>query len=198
MKKKMIMIGLAVMALCLMAGCGAKAQEQQVAAAEKEETEAAETDGDKEPVISVNTEDNGVEAKEAANTGKEQTETEQTEKEQTDAGASAKEGNEVLDGYVINIAEDSVTISRIFTEDLGEGGLVAVSGSPESGEEVFLTVYFSETAEYKFQTVRNGGEDVESREGAFEDMKKDMILNMTGSWDGDDFYAKQVTISEFK
>ncbi|MFT3983072.1 MAG: hypothetical protein QM697_04150 [Lachnospiraceae bacterium] len=198
MKGKMITIGLAVMALCLMAGCGAKAQEQQPAAAEKEEAASAETDGDEEPVISVSTESDGAEAMEAANTGKEQTETEQAEKEQPDAGTSAKEGNEILDGHVINIAEDSVLISRIFTEDLGEGGLVAVSGSPESGEEVFLTVHFSETAEYKFQTVRNGGEDVESREGTFQDIKKYMILNMTGSWDGDDFYADQVTISEFK
>lgn len=43
----------------------------------------------------------------------------------------------------------------------------------------------------------NGDEDVETREGSLADINEGTVLNMTGSYQGDDFYAEQVVIYKF-
>jgi len=51
---------------------------------------------------------------------------------------------------------------------------------------------------FQVRTIKNGGEDVTEREGTFEDMKKDMIVNVTGYMDnaGEEIRASEIVIME--
>ena len=68
-------------------------------------------------------------------------------------------------------------------------------------DEEFITVYFSEETNYEVWTVKNSGvngdSDIDKREGTFSDLKEQLSVNMTGFYEGDDFYAKQVIIYNF-
>ena len=68
----------------------------------------------------------------------------------------------------------------------------------ENGEEELVTVSVTEDTKFQVRTIKNGGEDVTEREGTFEDMKKDMIVNVTGYMDnaGEEIRASEIVIME--
>lgn len=112
---------------------------------------------------------------------------------------SFSENSEELEGMVQSIGEGSVVISRIFSEKSEEDGLYYVSGVAEgSDEEELVTVSVTEDTKFQVRTIKNGGEDVTEREGTFEDMKKDMIVNVTGYMDnaGEEIRASEIVIME--
>ncbi len=112
---------------------------------------------------------------------------------------SFSENSEELEGMVQSIGEGSVVISRIFSEKSEEDGLYYVSGVAEgSDEEELVTVFVTEDTKFQVRTIKNGGEDVTEREGTFEDMKKDMIVNVTGYMDnaGEEIRASEIVIME--
>ena len=98
-----------------------------------------------------------------------------------------------LDGDIESIGDNSVVINEVFhpSED------VAVSYENVE-EKVLITVYFSEETKFEVWTIKNGGvngdADAEKRQGAFSDLKQNTYISMTGSYSGNDFYAKQVII----
>ena len=208
MNKKILMIGLMAAALCLTAGCQGKQEEAAPLEAEIVEDE-----------VPVKTEDNGTQDSktEDINAGteedipeKEDTEAEDTDTKAKDIDTEAKtqenntENNSgsqsmkaELSGMVKSVGDSNVTVSQIFTMDTGDG-LIAVSSVSEDGDENILSIYFNAGAKYEFNIIRDGGGNVESREGAFEDIEKGMILHMTGNWDGNDFYADYISINEVK
>ena len=109
------------------------------------------------------------------------------------AQESMKEDTE-WEGVVESIGNNSIVASKIAVED----DKVAVYAY-DSDEKV--TVYFSAETTYEIQTVKNGGvngdADVEKQQGAFSDIKEQSSVTLTGSYQGDDFYAEHVVIYQF-
>ena len=96
---------------------------------------------------------------------------------------------------VESIGNNSVVGNKISTEASpdGNGEIMLVGAGGDN--QVLVTVYFEENASYVYETIRNGGADVETREGSFSDIGLDMILDLTGYYKGEDFYADKVVIS---
>ncbi len=101
----------------------------------------------------------------------------------------------ILDGNIVSIENNSVIINKTF--NLSSTTAVAYGGN----DAVLVTVYFSEETNYEVWTVKNGGvngdSDIDKREGTFSDIKEELSVNMTGFYEGDDFYAEQVIIYNF-
>ena len=101
-----------------------------------------------------------------------------------------------LDGDIESIADNSVIINKIFHPSAN----TAVSYTEDS-EKVLITVYFSEETEFEVWTVKNNGvngdADTEKQQGAFSDLKQGVHINMTGSYEGDDFHANHVIIYNY-
>lgn len=101
-----------------------------------------------------------------------------------------------LDGNIESIADNSVIINKVFHPSAN----TAVSYTDDS-EKVLVTAYFSEETEFEVWTVKNSGVngdvDTEKRQGAFSDLKQDVHINMTGSYEGNDFHAKHVIIYNY-
>ena len=97
---------------------------------------------------------------------------------------------------VESIGNNSVVGSKISIETSpdGNGEIMLVGAGGDN--QVLVTVYFEENASYVYETIRNGGADVETREGSFSDIGLDMILDLTGYYKGEDFYADKVVISD--
>ena len=101
-----------------------------------------------------------------------------------------------LDGNIESIADNSVVINKVFHPSAN----TAVSYTDDS-EKVLVTVYFSEETEFEVWTVKNSGvngdSDIEKQQSTFSDLKQDTHINMTGSYEGNDFYAKHVIIYNY-
>lgn len=99
-----------------------------------------------------------------------------------------------LDGTIESIGNSSVTINKTFYPSANEAVSYGV-------DKVLVTAYFSEETEFEIWTVKNGGvngdADTEKQTGAFSDLKLAASIKMTGSYDGDDFYATHVIIYNF-
>lgn len=99
-----------------------------------------------------------------------------------------------LDGGVESIGDNSIVINKTFYPSSN----VAVS---YGDEKVLVTVYFSEETKYEVWTVKNGGingdSDIDKREGGFSDIKNQLSVKLTGTYEGNDFHAKQVIIYNY-
>ena len=100
-----------------------------------------------------------------------------------------------LEGSIESIGNNSVVINKTF--NLSENMAVSYGDS----EKVLITVYFSEETEYEVWTVKNGGingdSDIEKQQGTFSDLKEQVSIKLTGSYEGNDFHAKRVIIYQF-
>ena len=193
-KIRLMLVTLAV-AISMLSGCG-KAGEEAM-----QETNSLNENGNNE-----NTPQNeDAEEEKDSNTETKNADLNDTkaENDEPDGGEpeeeSFSENSEELEGMVQSIGEGSVVISRIFSEKSEEDGLYYVSGVAEgSDEEELVTVSVTEDTKFQVRTIKNGGEDVTEREGTFEDMKKDMIVNVTGYMDnaGEEIRASEIVIME--
>lgn len=114
---------------------------------------------------------------------------------------AAIQGTEELLGNVVSIGENSVVISHIFTEESEDGKTdIAWAPAPGSEDEILVNVICTADTQYEYERVKNSGinpEDIETRAGNFSDIQKGLSLDVTGSYQGNDFYAVKVSISEF-
>lgn len=111
-------------------------------------------------------------------------------------------GDDSFEGVVkeINEKDNFVVVSKIFKEEMEDGGQVAVIFVGEGAEEEdLITVYFTESTTFKIKTVKNAGEEVTEKEGAFSDIKEELTLEFKGKMDakGEEFLADEVFIYEF-
>ncbi len=119
---------------------------------------------------------------------------EEEDERSTDDGTDA----ETFCGNVERIDGDSVVCSRIETYKTESGqGEVAVATTAEEDKEL-VTIRFAQDAVYTYQIIRDGGADVETREGSFADIKAGLLLDLTGHYDGDVFWADTVRISDVR
>ena len=59
-----------------------------------------------------------------------------------------------------------------------------------------VSIYFMDDTSYVYQIIKNG--NVETSEGSFSDIGVNMILDLTGHYKGEDFYADKVAISDVR
>lgn len=125
---------------------------------------------------------------------KDESSSEGTEKFSEDESNS--EGAEEILGDVRSIGDNSVTISRIFTESSSGTDEMDTAVLPAEGseDEELIQVIFSEHIKYEVKTIKNGGADVDVREGSFADIKEGLQLELTGNYDGNDFKADKAVI----
>lgn len=120
----------------------------------------------------------------------------QTDNAQSQPDNEQPQSDTELEGSIESIDDNSVVINQIVT---GEEDNVAIAYG--GSDKILIAVYFSEETEFEVRTVKNSGvngdADIEKRQGAFSDLKKDAIIHMTGSYEGEDFHAKQVIIYNF-
>lgn len=119
----------------------------------------------------------------------------QTEDSQESSAEENTDKTTELYGDVVSIGEASVVVSKIYIESsaIGEGDVMIVRGGGDNQE--LINVYFEKDASFTYMTIRNGGKDVETREGSFSDITEGLILEMTGRYEGEDFWANHVDIS---
>ena len=114
-----------------------------------------------------------------------------------DAGTSTS-STEELSVYVESVGDNSVVGNMIYTEPgIVEGSEIAVVGAGEDNKTL-LSVKFDDNASYIYRIIRDGGANVETHEGGFSDIKEGFILNMTGRYEGGDFWAEEVEIHEVR
>ncbi len=135
------------------------------------------------------------------NPGKEAAGENNSGNENPDEGQNTPVGEDSFEGVVreINEKDNFVVVSKMFTEEADGGGQIAVVlGEGTEGEEL-ITVYFTESTTFKIKTVKNGGEEVTEKEGAFSDIRKESILEFKGKMDakGEEFLADETVIYEF-
>ena len=122
---------------------------------------------------------------------------EDIEKNSSNIQTDEESANEdsILDGSIVSIENNGITINK--TYNLSSTTAFEYVGN----DEEFVTVYFSEETNYEVWSVKNSGvngdSDIDKREGTFSDLKEQLSVNMTGFYEGDDFYAKQVIIYNF-
>ncbi len=126
-----------------------------------------------------------------------------------DVGDSEKPGEKVAQsadgteaetfcGNVERIDGDSVVCSRIDTyrEEGSQGEVMVATAATEDKE--LVTVRFAQNAVYTYRIIRDGGTNVDTREGGFTDIGAGMILDLTGRYDGEAFLADTVMISDVR
>ena len=185
-----------IMATGILAGCGGKEGSGDVLQVEpvSQSEQFANTGNSSEPESSKEPQD------ESEDSQKQEPEDSKERIPQTeDSKESSTEGNTdetaELHGDVVSIGEASVVVSKIFIESsaFGEGDVMMVEVGGDNQE--LINVYFEKDASFTYMTIRNGGKDVETREGSFSDITEGLILEMTGRYEGEDFWANHVDIS---
>ena len=112
----------------------------------------------------------------------------------TDDGTDA----ETFCGDVEQVDGDSVVCSRIETyKTEGGQGEVAVATTVDENKDL-VTVRFAQDAVYTYQIIRDGGADVKTSEGSFADIKAGLLLDFSGHYDGNVFWADTVRISDVR
>ena len=191
MRKKLsvsILLLTIMTAAWMVTGCGDKGQDDVVSQTEEisgtEQSSNAENDKEQE-----NDKEDGQDE-----TEKGQSEGESSDKSVDASDASPNESAELCVD-VEGIGDNSVVGNKVFIETLPDGnGEIMLVGVGGDNQEL-VNVHFEENASYVYQIIRNGGADVETREGSFSDIGLDMTLDMTGYYKGEDFYADKVVIS---
>lgn len=198
MRKQKAALWIAVM-LIAAAGCGNK-KEQLVESGDMivtpQDNGSAEEDENKEE-IDENKEESNKEAPDENSNEKGA-----GEKDEGESGGSGEsQGEDSLEGVVkeINAKDNFVVVSKIFTEETESGSEAVLMVGEGAENEELITVYFTENTDFQIKTVKNAGEEVTEKEGAFSDIKEESILELKGKMDakGEEFLADEVFINEF-
>lgn len=174
-KKWLIAGAAAVMALGLLTAC-MKVTEK------KEDTQAAEEETPQPEDAA------GGDAQTAKDADAQETESED--------GGSVPLGEEMkLDGRIVEIPEDSddsFIIAKLVKEEAD--GVSEIGDDPDGTK---ITVVYSTDTKFVKQTLRDGGVNSEEREGSEDDLKKDLMVKLTGSYyDENTFFVTDVKIVE--
>lgn len=194
-KLSISILALAIVAAAWMfTGCGDKAQDDVTSQTEEIDRTEQSTSAENDEQENGTTDENDEAEQGQPEDTQDQSEGESSDKSANASDASTNESAELCVD-VENIGDNSVVGNKVFIETLPDGnGEIMLVGVGGDNQEL-VTVYFEENASYVYQIIRNGGEDVETREGSFSDIGLGMTLDMTGYYKGEDFYADKVVIS---
>ena len=117
----------------------------------------------------------------------------------TPAGdVSDSSATEELEVVVESLGDHSILGNKIFIETgINGNGEIAVVGAG-GDNKTLVSVYFEEDVSFTYLVIKNGGADVETREGSFSDIKKGFILDMTGHYQDEIFWANKVEINDVR
>lgn len=117
----------------------------------------------------------------------------------TPAGdVSDSSATEELEVVVESLGDHSILGNKIFIETgINGNGEIAVVGAG-GDNKTLVSVYFEEDVSFTYLVIKNGGADVETREGSFSDIKKGFILDMTGHYQDEIFWADKVEINDVR
>lgn len=101
-----------------------------------------------------------------------------------------------FEGVVWKIDGNSFSIVEMATEILDDGSILV--SSPASDAEIpdfeLISVVYDENTHFYMRTIRNGGDSHEDTEATFQDIEKDLTVEMKGSFQNDIFYATEIRI----
>lgn len=191
-------------AMCIFVGCGDGKQDDSALPPEpdKQPTEqSADTVGtgnDEEQADSEEQENDAEDGQDGA--GQDQPEGEASGKTSnasaSDTPDTSADGSDELSVFVESIGDNSVVGNVISMEPSTDGNNIVVMIGEGGGNKKLVSIYFTDDASYVYQLIRDG--DVETREGSFSDIGINMILDLTGYYKGEDFYADRVAISDVR
>ena len=204
---KIVLLLLTIMtAMCMFVGCGDRKRDDSTLLPEQgnqSEVQSADTAGTGNDEEQVNNE------KQESSTKEKQEETEQSQTENVqyqpieenldksvDASDTSADESSELCVFVESIGDNSVVGNIISMEPDIDGNNIVVMVGAGGDNKKLISIYFADDASYVYQIIRNG--DVETREGSFSDIGINMILDLTGYYKGEDFYADKAAISDVR
>ena len=122
-----------------------------------------------------------------------------SESSDTPAGdMSDPSATEELEVVVESLGDHSILGNKIYVETGidGKGEIAVVSAGGDN--KTLVSVYFDDDVSFVYCIIRNGGADVETHEGSFSDIKKGFILDMTGHYQDEIFWANKVEIHDVR
>lgn len=174
--KKLVIAGIAAtLALGVLTACTKTTENIGTGGASAAEEELSRDDG---------AEDKEVEASEADNTAV------------GDTGAGgAPSGETELMGLIESIPEDSddsFIVAKLVTQEVN--GVDLLGTDPDDTK---VTVVYSTDTKFVKQTIKNGGEDTEEREGSAADLSENFTVEMKGSYHEENvFFATEIRVVE--
>ena len=181
MKKKNRIImwaALLCLAAALCAGCGAGSSEPEETPAASEANSAAKSD---------ETAGTGSNAK--ADKGAKPNDGAET----PDSGADSVVGVQELAGDVQEIGEGRFVIAEAELEEDENGGQIMAS-SVNPDRESLVTVVYGDDTTFTNRTIYDGGARYEDADGSAADLVEGMLVELTGSYEGEEYHAKTVRL----
>ncbi|MDE7416507.1 MAG: hypothetical protein K2N44_09435 [Lachnospiraceae bacterium] len=102
-----------------------------------------------------------------------------------------------FEGTVWKIEENSFYIVELITEII-DGGFLSVGGpSPDAEipDSELILVVFDQNTHFYIRTIYNGGDSYEDTEATFQDIEKERVVAMKGSFENDVFHATEIRIN---
>lgn len=184
-KKNRIVMWMAILCLAavLCMGCGADSQDPEVASVSPESGGDASVDAN-----TGGKDDTSANADTEADSG-----TEKLKTEDSDADADMEPD---LIGDVVEISEDRFEIAKITTEEIEGGGEVMVSSANPEADEARITVVYGDDTVFTLRTIRDGGASYEDTKSSAADLEEGKTVYLAGSYEGSEFHAKAVRITD--
>lgn len=102
-----------------------------------------------------------------------------------------------IGGEVRSVSQNSFVISRTLTEDDGEA-MIAVMPEAGSPEEELVTIRLADSVTFERWTISGGGAGIDKAVASFAEVQEGTMLEAQGSFEGEEFVAKNVIIEIYK
>lgn len=182
-RRKKGIVWMPVMLLCVvfMAGCGSSGGLETISI---ESIEITQNRTEEAPGTEASSSEQAEESRE-----------ESGEEESAQPSEAAAAGD-VFYGEVEEIAASGIRASETYTEDLGDGGMLAVSpGVPDPAD--FVEVTYTEETIFIIRSSPDMGMTHSDRKGRAEDLEVGKNLVAAGTREGNIFRAKEIVIYHF-
>lgn len=100
---------------------------------------------------------------------------------------------EIIGGKVRSVSQGQFVISRTLIEDS-----FVTMPEPGSPDEVLVTVRCTDSTIYELWTIQGGGAGITRKDAAFSDIQTGGGLEVTGSFEGEEFVADKVIIELYE
>lgn len=100
-----------------------------------------------------------------------------------------------LTGSILSLEGDSFVISRIETTTYEDGTQLCVSASPGSEDQFEkVTVKYTQATPVTVRTITGRGAAYTDREGSSEDLKAELMVELEGGYEGEEFQADSIRV----
>lgn len=183
-RRKKGIVWMPVMLLCVvfMAGCGSSGGLETISI---ESIEITQNRTEEAPETEASSSEQAEESRE-----------EESREEESAQPSEAAAAGDVFYGEVEEITASGIRASETYTEDLGDGGMLAVSpGDPDPAD--FVEVTYTEETIFIIRSSADMGMTHSDGKGSAEDLEVGKNLVAAGTRDGNIFRAKEIVIYHF-